>query len=169
MTNSIEIKPAQGSVQRWFSIVKSIASIVAVIVALITLGKGLAEYSKQGAQQRAEHFLEMRHRFKDNENFHRICALLWNDDDGLLKLTLQEKTDFIGFFEEIVLLTNSGLLRFDVAHYMFGFYAVHCWKSEKFWNNMNRENPYWSLFRDLVERTEHMKKDFVYDRQKLRL
>jgi len=169
MTEASEKKPGHGSAQRWFSIAKSIASIVAVTIALITLGKGLAEYSKQGTQQRAEQFLEMRHRFKDTDKFTRICALLWVNDDELLTLTIQEKADFVGFFEEIALLTNSRLVRSEVAHYMFGYYAIHCWENEKFWAGLRRDNPYWSLFRDFVERMKDISKDFEYDRRDFRL
>ena len=169
MTEASEKKPSQGSGQTWLSITKDIASIVAVVIALITLGKGLAEYSKHGAQQRAEHFLEMRHRFKDSDKFRRISKLLENDDDELLKLTLAEKVDYVGFLEEIALLTNSGLVRSEVAHYMFGYYAVQCWNNEKFWKDMNRYTPYWSLFRDFAERMEHISKDFEYDRRGFRL
>ena len=169
MTKANNKKPSHESKKTKISVIKDIASIVGVILTLITLGKGLAEYSKQGAQQRAKHFFEMRHRFKDSDKLRRISELLEINDDELLKLTIAEKVDYVGFFEEIALLTNSGLVRKEVAHYMFGYYAVQCWNNEKFWKGMNRDTRHWSLFRDFVERMENISKDFEYDRRDFRL
>jgi hypothetical protein len=46
----------------------------------------------------------------------------------------QKKAEyFLGFFEEVALMMNSGLIRKEVAHYMFGYYAIHCWDSKNFW------------------------------------
>ena len=153
----------------WISAGKDLATIVTVIIALVTLAEGLSEYSKQGTQQRAEHFLEMRHRFKDNEKFRRISALLEQNDDALTGLSLAEKTDYVGFFEEIALLTNSGLVRPEVAHYMFGYYAIQCWENEKFWRGANRDTKYWSLFRDFVLQMMAIQQQFEYRRSDFRL
>jgi hypothetical protein len=33
---------------------------------------------------------------------------------------------------------------------MFGYYAIRCWKSEAFWVGLDRESPYWGLFRSFA-------------------
>ena len=64
---------------------------------------------------------------------------------------------------------NSGLIKRELAHYMFGYYAVLCWKSDAFWSNVNRLSPYWSLFADFCsemlaeqERFEFRRMDFRF-------
>lgn len=83
----------------------------------------------------------MRERFKNNKIFQKICNLLDTNDEGLLEIKFEEKRDFLGFFEEVAIAMNSGLIKPQVAHYMFGFYAIKCWESGKFWdgNDVNNE------------------------------
>jgi hypothetical protein len=139
-----------------FAEIKDLATIVGVIIALFAFIKGVLEYAKQGAQKRAEQFLEMRNRFKKNESFRDICALLEHDDPKLQDIEFKEKRDFLGFFEELALVVNSGLIRREIAHYMFGYYAIKCWRSENFWINakskINRDSIYWALFKDFVDK-----------------
>jgi hypothetical protein len=58
---------------------------------------------------------------------------------------------FVGFYEEIALLVNSKVLRPEIAHYMFGYYAKICWESDDFWQDINRDSIYWRVFREFVE------------------
>src|SRR5436309_5547179 len=99
---------------------KDLAAILAVIVAGAVAIRGISEYHSQGRQKRAEHFLSMRHRFKDDQTFKSIAALLEFDDDKLVDISFADKRDYVGFFEEIALLTKSGLMSNGVANYMFG-------------------------------------------------
>ena len=48
---------------------KDVATIAGVVIALVTLAKGVYEYVRQGAQKRAEQFIEMRKRLKENDTF----------------------------------------------------------------------------------------------------
>ena len=144
---------------------KDIATIVASLVALVTLFFGVKEYSRQGATKRAEHFLAMRRRLKENENFKRIARLLETNAIGLRKIPFEDKRDYLGLFEEVALSMNSGLIHKQVAHYMFGYYAIQCWKSENFWDNINRESIYWRVFRDFVEQMKEVERSFTYHRQ----
>lgn len=59
-------------------------------------------------------------------------------------------------------MMNSGLVRKDVAHYMFGYYAIRCWESEHFWSEVNRKSIYWALFRDFVEKMKAIEKTFSF-------
>jgi hypothetical protein len=144
------------------------ATIAGVVIALSTLIKSAFEYTKQGAQKRAEQFENLRIRFKDDPMFRRICDLLEHDDPKLEAIAFKEKRDFLGFFEEVALMVNSGLMKPSVAHYMFGYYAIKCWQSDNFWNGVNRNSPYWWLFRDFAQRMSETEKKFRFVRRNYR-
>ena len=152
----------------WFI---DITTLVGVAIALFTLIKGIVEFVKQGTQKRAEQFVEMRKRFKENEIFREISALLENDNPKLAFEPYKNKRDYLGFFEEIALMVNSGLIKGEVAYYMFGYYAIKCWKSDNFWKikskngksqYINRESQYWILFKKFVEKMMQKEDSFVY-------
>ncbi|MGH8647556.1 MAG: hypothetical protein ACREX4_25080 [Gammaproteobacteria bacterium] len=136
------------SLSQW----KDIATVTGALVALITLMKGVIEFRRQGAQKRWDLFFSMHDRLKGNAKFGELCELLeQRDDEKLLSHPYQSKNDFLSFFEEVAMLTNSGLLRREVARYMFGYYAVRCWESDAFWQGINRDGPYWLLFRSFAQ------------------
>jgi hypothetical protein len=90
-----------------------------------------------GFQKRAEQYFELSKSFSENERFQKICILLEENDQKLETLPVHEKQEFIGFYENIALLMNTGLLRKAVAHYMFAYYAIRCWDSKYFWVGLN--------------------------------
>jgi hypothetical protein len=146
---------------------KSIGELIAAAVALATLIKGTLEYIKQGAQKRTELFLLMRDRY---DKFLDICTLLEHQKEqeastDLRSLSFDKKRDFIGFYEELALMTRSGLIRPAVVHYMFGYYALRCWESDDFWSpstgGPDRESLYWSLFKAFVKRAQEEEKRFL--------
>lgn len=139
---------------------KDLATIIGVVVALVTLIKGVVEYAHQGAQKRAERFTSMRIRFKEDTSFKEICDLLETDDPRLAQVPFKDKRDFLGFFEEVALMLNSKLIRPAVAHYMFGYYAIRCAESDNFWSDVNRDTPYWALFNDFVARMKMAEQAF---------
>jgi hypothetical protein len=147
---------------------KDIAAIGGVVIALLALIKGVYEYVKQGSQKRAEQFLDMRKRLKENDTFRELAALIEMNDPELLKVPFKDKLYYVGFFEEIALMLNSGLIRVQVAHYMFGYYAIRCWDNEYFWSDMNRNTQYWTAFKDFVDRMKAIEASFKYDRRKFR-
>jgi hypothetical protein len=131
--------------------VKDVAVIIGTAVATFTLVKAVFEYTRQNAQKRAEHYTYLREEFQKNGRFGEFFALLDNDDPSLASLSFDKKQDLIGFYEDIALAVNSGLLRKEVAHYMFAYYALRCWDSNHFWNDLNRESHYWMIFRHFVQ------------------
>ena len=147
---------------------KDLAAVVGAVIALITLVKAVIEYAHQGAQKRAEYFLEMRKRLKENTSFREICALLETDDPNLQAVPFKEKRDLLGFFEEVALMVNSGLIRREVAHYMFGYYAIRCWESDHFWSDVNRGSTYWELFKDFSLQMKEMESSFRYSARSFR-
>ena len=50
------------------------ASMAGTFVARCTLLKGVIEYSRQGAQRRAEHLIRLRREFSQREEFKRIAT-----------------------------------------------------------------------------------------------
>lgn len=128
----------------------TIIAIMGIVVAIVTAWIGLQQYRLQGQQKRATFFLGTRRKFEQNLEFKTISNLLEHDDPKLKDLSFEEKRDFLTFFEEIALMMHSSLIRKEVAHYMFGYYAIRCWKSDNFWSNLNRESTYWCNFKNLV-------------------
>ena len=147
---------------------KDIAIIIAGIIALTTFLTGVMEYARQGAQNRAQNFVQMRRRFMENETFREICTLLMTDDSKLRELPLQDKRNFGGFLEEVALMVNARLIRREVAHYMFGYYVLLCWKSENFWVGLDRDGVYWSLLRDFTGQMQELEQRFVYSSDQLK-
>jgi hypothetical protein len=136
---------------------KNSAALIGTVVALGTLIKGTLEYVKQGAVKRAELFLQMRERYT---KFFYLLDLLDHqgtqvDCDRLRDLSFEKKLQFLGFYEELAMMVESGLIRTKVAHYMFGYYAIACWDSDPFWNEdeEDRNGPFWRLFSKFVERS----------------
>ena len=143
-----------------------VGGVVGGIVALATLLRSLAEYRKQGAQKRAEQFLNLRDRYA---GFADLFPLLESDASELEGQLYERKVAFLGFHEELALLVNSDLLKEEVAHYMFGYYAMRCWESDKFWSDLNRDSIYWAAFGDFAKRMELVEKNFVYTRSGFRV
>ena len=85
---------------------------------------GYVEYKEQGKQKKAEYFFELRKRFKENLIFSKIRNNITNSENN--SITVQEMKDYLGFFEELQIMINSGLLKKETAYYMFGVYAVAC-------------------------------------------
>lgn len=148
--------------------IRDVATIFGVVIALLALIKGLVEYIKQGSQKRAEHFLTIRKRLKENDVFKHICVLLETDDPELINVPFKDKRDFLGLFEEVAIGMNSGLIKLSVAHYMFGYYAIRCWESQYFWKDVNRDSIYWIVFKDFVKQMKEIEEAFQFKRRKFK-
>jgi hypothetical protein len=147
---------------------KDFAIIVGGLVTIFAFLNGLLEYRRQGRQKREEHFTLLRRRMKENPRFKEICSLMFANDPRLAGIDAQDKRDFVGLLEEVALQMNSGLIRPELAHYMFGYYTVKCMESKDFWANLTLEEIYWNLFHDFAREMKRMEAAFVFDRSKLR-
>ena len=147
---------------------KDFAIIVGGLVTIFAFINGILEYRRQGAQKRAEHFTLLRRRLKENPVFKEICTLMFDNDPRLATYDPQGKRDFIGLLEEVALWVNSGLIRPELAHYMFGFYTVKCLESKDFWANLTLDDTYWNLFQDFAREMKARESSHSYDRDKLR-
>lgn len=139
-----------------FDEAKGWAVIIGASVAAVGLFRGLYEYARQNTQKRAESYLQLREKFKESTRFKDLFELLENDDPRLATMSYEKKQDFLGFYEDIALFVNSGLLKKEVAHYMFGYHALKCVKSQHFWSTkeLERDSPYWALFRNFVQQMQ---------------
>ena len=147
---------------------KDFSIIIGGLITIIAFANGLLEYRRQGAQKRVEHFTLLRRRLKENHIFKEICALMFANDPRLADVNAQDKRDFIGLLEEVALMANSGLIRPELAHYMFGYYTVKCMESEDFWANLTLDETYWKLFHDFAKDMKAKESSHTYDRKKLR-
>ncbi len=147
---------------------KDFSIIIGGLITIIAFANGLLEYRRQGAQKRVEHFTLLRRRLKENPIFKEICSLMFADDPRLADVDAQDKRDFIGLLEEVALMTNSGLIRTELAHYMFGYYTVKCSESKDFWANLTLDETYWNLFHDFAREMKAKEVSHVYNRKRLR-
>lgn len=140
---------------------KNLFSIFGVVVAAGALGKAVYEYTRQVAERRAQQFLVLRSTYTANPEFQRIISHLYGDAD-FSSIPLTDRIQFMAFFEDIAFLVNSGLVRAEVASYMFGGDAIKAWTDDQFWPNDIREDPHWSLLRDFVQQMTALEERLPY-------
>ena len=127
----------------------------AAAIALLGLFKGVREYHLQGSLKRAEFFLKKNEQFFEDERLVRIRMLIQSNDECLIdgsKVSRDDKRAYLTFFEEVALLYNSGLIKQDVARYMYGYYAIRCLESERFWSGLKKSEKQWGLFLAFADR-----------------
>jgi len=146
-----------------------VVSAAAVTVAAITLIKGIIEFRRSTVTKRLELFLSMRSRLREDAVFINICSLLEHDDPALRDVPLIQKDRLVGFFEELAIMLNSGLINQDVSVYMFSYYAVACKNSAQFWHGLNKDQVMWSLFFDFARRMEAATRRYAFNRERLRI
>jgi len=71
--------------------VVNVTLIIGGIVGIVTLVKGVFEYSRQCAQKRAEYFIGLRERFNENHVFREICQELEEKSATLADMPFKEK------------------------------------------------------------------------------
>ena len=131
-------------------------------IALATLIKACVEYVRQGRVARAQMFFDLRRRLKEPS----LAELAeWIDEaecgdpageqaarDQLVHAPLRTKRDYLGLFEEVDIMVSSGLVKPEIASYMFGYYALRCAACDPFWQGVNRLSPYWNRFFDFCRK-----------------
>ena len=149
---------------------KDLSFVIGGVVALVTLVMTYVEFSRQNASKRAEFFLSMRRRLKENAILKDLSDQVERKLPGLAQVPLKDKFEYVGFFEEVALMVNSGIMHPEVAHYMFAYYAISCWENNEFWSGgMDRQSAFWTLFRDFVDRMKEQTAHFKYSRERFRL
>jgi len=96
--------------------IKDLIAIGTLIVVGIITFFSIREYIKRGKKERADFFLNLRDRFKDNTKFMAIIKLIQDDNDSeLINVPMQDMNDLLGFFEEIYLFAQSGFISQDTC------------------------------------------------------
>ncbi|NLL27853.1 MAG: hypothetical protein GX259_03580 [Bacteroidales bacterium] len=137
-------------------LIKTIAISGTSVVAIFTLIKGYSEYKLTTKQRRIELYEIYRRKLKEDETIRSVVDALENDNGNIVEISRIDKYMFLGFYEDIALLMNTGLIKPEIAHYMFGYYAMRCWENESFWNDINRNSHYWRVFREFVEKMKDL-------------
>jgi len=148
----------------------TITIIIGVLVCIITFGtflKALFEFRLQGKQKRAELFDTYKVRLRTDNQLNRITPLLEDDKIELRDISMIDKYYFLGFYEQIAVAINSGLIKKNVAHYFFGYFAIQCWESENFWyldedSVIAKDEYYWLTFTNFVQTMKKVEKRRVY-------
>ncbi len=150
------------------SVLKDFAIVLGSALALFTFINGLLEFRRQGRQKRADQFVQIRRRLKENEIFKRLTDLALRDAPELATMSPADKRDLLGLLEEVALMLNSGLIRREVAHYMFGSYVLACYQSNYFWKNLDAKDIYWSLFNDFAKQMKEEEQRFTFQSRRMR-
>ena len=146
-----------------------ITAIVGVIALIVTVIRAVFEYSKQNLLARFEKYEELSKGWSEDKEIQEIIFLLDDDPHGeLLKMHRSRKEAFVGFYEEIALMLESGIIKQQIAYYMFGYHTIRCYESKGFWTEeMEIESPYWTLFRRFAKRMKQIDNDVHAGIQKL--
>lgn len=132
-------------------IIKTVAAVGTAVVAVVTILKGYTEYRLSAVQKRVELFERYHQKLKENKTLKHIIELLERNNDDIRNIPITDRYFYLGYFEEIALLVNSRVLKPEIAHYMFAYYAKLCWANENFWHDINRNSIYWRVFKEFVE------------------
>ena len=122
--------------------VKDYALVVGGIAALTTFLTGVIEYARQANLRRGEAFIAMRRRFLEDPVFREILNLLDADDPRLAGLPLQDRRNFIAYLEEVAIMCESGMIRREIAHYMYGRYVALADASAHLWRGLDKGDRY---------------------------
>jgi len=134
------------------SVIKDLATIVGVLVAIGTVVKGYWEYRRNALLGRVEHFCNLKKEFIDDEPIAKITELLEANDPKVGDVPPLDRRRYLCFFEEVALLLRAGLITDDLAFYMFGYYATLCDSRTEFWKSIPKDEKYWVLYFDFLSR-----------------
>lgn len=111
--------------------------------------------SREHQLKRAEFTLAKHRRLFDDPVLYSVLQVLDGDQDGLRPIEMSNpKRKFLTFFEELVLLIDSGFISKDVALYMFGYYAVWAHRGKYFQHGIAYAVENWGLFMRFAEEAE---------------
>jgi hypothetical protein len=140
-------------------------------IALATLVNASLEYIRRGRMERMQVFFDLRRRLKEPE-LNEVAQLIdeaREPDKAISELAARKlaetsfrvKRDYLGLFEEIGFAVERGLIEPEIAHYMFGYYALHCAGCDAFWIGVGELNPYWNRFYEFCAQMQAEREDFA--------
>ena len=129
---------------------------LSLIVAIGTLVKALAEFRLQNSLKRFEKYQAMNETYSTSITLTSMRDALRAGGEPLEKYDVIEKYKFMAFYEDIAMMCQSGLMRMEVAAYLFGYDARLAASNSTFAANLGnaREDPNWTLFWSFCDRLE---------------
>lgn len=124
------------------------AALLTGIAAVFTFGWKVQTDMREAALKRFDKFQQIGQRV-DDPSYQKVRALIEGREEPTNRCSIEEKLEFMGFFEEIALMVNTGLMDKKVAFYMFGTVAVSAYDSDLFWEGIEnaKDERLWSLFK----------------------
>jgi hypothetical protein len=158
-------------------VIKAIFGLVTALVAIYGVIHGLTVYREQktrendelarrndaaerdGRLKRFENFQQMQRRYREDPSIQAVFRSIYpdqyrGDTEKQALATTKNKLDFMGFYEELALMVNSGIMRPDAAYYTFGVDAIGFWENERHWH----DDPTWKLFNSFVRNAQEFQK-----------
>ncbi|MES2389087.1 MAG: hypothetical protein V4543_13885 [Bacteroidota bacterium] len=151
---------------------EAITIIVATITAAVTIFsfiRALNEYRVQGQLKRAELVRLWFNLFLTDQRLQVVKELLEEETEGggaaLARHKFIDRYYFLGRCEEVAIAVNSGLIKKNVAYYLFGYFAIICWDSKYFWEGLpgGRDVKLWSVFGNFVTQMKEEREAFNSD------
>ena len=158
-----------------FDAIFDFTQVASFIGAFIVAILGYLEYRSSNKLRNLQTFLDLESRYWSNPTFRQIIACL---DDGtdesaetLQHIPLEDKIMFLAYYEKIILMADSGVLRRDVVNYFFGYYAMAAWKNDDFWTPpaLTRDDPYWGRYKTFCDDFERRENSWINPRKKLKI
>jgi len=130
---------------------KNLVTILGIFGTVGVFIKGIFEFSRQNAMRRLELFQSMRKRFEESPSIKRVRDALESDGkDAFATLTKNDKVDFLAFYEDLALMVDTRMMRFDIAQYWFSFYVIMANDEDAFWVGLDPNLPYWKVVRQFA-------------------
>jgi len=124
---------------------------IGLLVASIGGVRALIEYRRRSAQDRLTLLLKMQEAVQSS----RFTLIRDHLETGksFSDISKADRGDYAQIFENVALLRNAGFLRRELAHYMFGFEALRCWRDKGFWVGMEQDK-WWRLLSSFAAELE---------------
>jgi hypothetical protein len=121
---------------------------LSLIVAVGTLVKAVVEFRLQNRLKRFEKYQQMNRFYTDDPTLTALRDALRTGGEVLATYDVIEKYKFMAFYEDIAMMCQSGLMRMEVAAYLFGYDARQASNLPEFVANLGdiRSDQNWALF-----------------------
>jgi len=148
-----------------------IATILGIFIGMVSAITVVLEFKTQGTQKRAEFFSRKLDELWKNDLYKHIWLCLdTHNEEEIRHIPREDKLSYLVIFDEIALMMNSGLIKKDVAYYMFGYFAITCWENDAFWEDpgIDRRRVYWSVLKNFVADMKVVDQDFKYNKKRMK-
>jgi hypothetical protein len=139
------------------------AAMLAVVVGVFTLGLGLRnwhttldEYRKANVLKRFQSYVDMRKTFDGDPIKSVRNAVLTQNGKAIL---VEDKEAFLAFYEELEIMTKSGLINDNIVYYLFGWFLLKARDDARF-SEIAFESQAWVLLASMVDRMRAKDREF---------